>query len=230
MFKSLTIQAVAEFDLVAKGPVLIGDKAGNKIDPTQPDITFLSGQISSDGHFSCVIPGSSIKGAIRSYCEQLLDGEIGAKTQSLFGKVANKNNKDSQKSKIYFHDAFAVPETLVISTRFSTAIDPFTQSPKSTSLNNVGTVDKGVFKAGFRIVNFSNEEIKAILDALSKINTGEILFGGRKSRGFGYMNVENFRLTVNNGYNEDFEPVNEKTLDSLEKAFSYFDKEIYNER
>lgn len=223
MFEILKRQAVAEFDLVAKGPVLIGDANGTKIDPTLPDNTFLSGQISSDGSTSCVIPGSSIKGAIRSFCEELLDGEEGVKTQMLFGKLAKDNNF---KSKIYFHDAFAVPETLVISTRFSTAINPFSQSPKGTSLNNVATVDKGVFKAGFRIVNFNNEEIKAILTALCKINTGEILFGGRKSRGYGFMNVENFHLTVNDGYDKKFEPVNEKESDSLEKAVSYFDKEV----
>ena len=82
MFKKLSNQAHAEFDLCADGPVLISSGKSNKTNPTLPDNTFITGYniIKESGETSrfenYLIPGSTIKGVIRHYInEQLMYSE-----------------------------------------------------------------------------------------------------------------------------------------------------------
>ena len=216
MFRDIRRTAVAEFELAAMGPVLISSGISTKTDPTLPDNVFLTGRTDSDGTLAYVIPGSSIKGVIRHNCSLIGDRET-----SLFGTVSG----GAQKSRVSFHDAYADMDTIVTGIRAQTAISPHIQSAKSSSLNNVQNVEKGNFKAGFKLLNFADDELFSIIDVLVRINSGEVRFGGRKSRGFGFMNVKNFSLRITNGFNSDLSAKDEIVLDSLDEAFFHFGKE-----
>lgn len=222
MFKKLSNQAHAEFDLCADGPVLISSGRSNKTNPTLPDNTFITGYniIYDSGEKkrfeNYLIPGSTIKGVIRHYINEQL-AYPDKDTEKLFGKITN----GAQKSKVKFNDAFAVPETIVTATRYSTAIDPFLQTAKKGTLNNMEVVEKGVFKASFTVKNFSSVEMEKLLLAIFDINTGAVRFGGKRSRGFGQMKVENFKLNLFDGYNENFEKIKERNFTDIEEAVKY---------
>lgn len=218
MFEKLKCTACAEFDLSADGPVLVSEGGSNKPDPTRPDNTFMTGLFGAEHNDAAyVIPGSTIKGVLRNRMYDILsDDEV----KTIFGKIDNGN----QKSKIKFNDAYAIMDTVITSVRHSTAIDPFTQSAKRTSLHNMEVVEKGIFKAGFIFKNYTSIEMEKLMLALCDINSGAVRFGGKISRGFGKMNVDNFHMKVNSGYDADLKPINEMEFDSPEAAAEYFRK------
>ena len=67
-----------------------------------------------------VIPGSTIKGVIRSRVHDINSSIV----DGLFGKAGDK----PQKGKIGFHDAYAIPESVVTNIRYNTKIDNKLQS------------------------------------------------------------------------------------------------------
>ena len=97
MFEKLERVAIAEFDLIADGPVLVQSGKSNKINPTLPDSSFLRGLYNGEETF--VIPGSTIKGVIRSYVSDTLDPtkELGdneiSQINKLFGYIGKGNRK-----------------------------------------------------------------------------------------------------------------------------------------
>lgn len=218
MFEKLTCSAKAEFELCAAGPVLVSSGQSHKTDPTVPDTTFMTGYIGKDHKTECyVIPGSSVKGVLRHHIQDFYIIN-NSDAEALFGKI----NGGAQKSKIKFYDAYAVPDTVFTTVRNSTKIDPNSQSPVKGSLNNMEVVEKGIFKAGFQIKNFSHKEIEALLMALLDIDTGAVRFGGKSSRGFGKMKIGSFSMTADNGYDSDLQPKDKVTFSDIESALKYF--------
>lgn len=205
MFEKFERIAVAEFDLRAAGPVIVSSGKNNELDPRLPDITFLSG---SDGKGKAfVIPGSTIKGIIRGFVyNEYKHGRTAVDEEELFGRAIGT----AQKSKISFHDAYADMDTVISNIRHSTALDPILQSAKGGSLNNVQVVESGAFRAGFKIVNYSDDELEIIIRALKAVNDGILRFGGRTSRGYGVMRVENFSMKIYNGFDENLDRKIEK--------------------
>lgn len=210
MFLKLKKEAVAYFDLCAAGPVIISGKNNNKTDFNLSDISFLNA-VDENGKTIYVVPGSTIKGVIRHHIEDKYDKD----ESELFGK-----EKDgAHKSKVSFFDAYADMDTIETRIRYNTAINNVSQSVKGVTLNNIQTIEKGTFKAGFKIVNFSYIELEKILESLLAINNREVFFGGRTSRGFGRMQVKNFSITINNGYKNNFE-ADTKKIDIIDEAIN----------
>lgn len=214
MFEILKRSAYAEFDLCADGPVLISSGQSNKTDPTLPDNTFMTGFYGKDHVKNFVIPGSTVKGVIRHYMTDCFSDEF----NEFFGTL----RPQAYKSKIKFNDAYAVPDTVVTAVRYSTKLNPLIQSAETGTLNNMQVVESGVFKASFSVKNYTDTEMEKLLCAIYDINSGAVTFGGKKSRGFGHMKVQNFRLYSFDGYNSDLSKKNEKMFDSIEKAVKYF--------
>lgn len=218
MFEKLTCTAAVEFELCAAGPVLVSSGRSHKTDPTLPDTTFMTGYIGRNHSEECyVIPGSSIKGVIRHHIQDnyIINDEAAEK---LFGKIKG----GAQKSKIKFYDAFAVPNTVTTAVRNSTKIDPNSQSPVRGSLNNMEVVERGTFKAGFQIRNFTYKEIESLLKTLLDIDSGAVRFGGKVSRGFGQMKIGSFSMTANRGYDTELKPVDKVSFSDIEEALKYY--------
>ncbi len=212
MFKKIKNEAVAEFKLCADGPVLISSGKSCKTNPTLPDSIFLTGATENEQNVF-VIPGSSIKGVIRTYVEDYFKTD---KVEELFGRV-----KDTAlRSKVSFHDAYADMSTVVDSIRNSTAINKISQSASNSSLNNMQVVEKGEFDAGFKIVNYEENELETIIKALMAVDDGELFFGGKTSRGFGRMKIKDFRIKINNGFDENLMPKITE-FDSFDKVIEY---------
>lgn len=218
MFESLNNTVVAEFILSAVGPVLVGSKGSNELDPTLPDAAFLMG---SDGEQKAfVIPGSTIKGVIRSrYCD--VNGNV--PTEEVFGCI---NGQKTHRSKLYFHDAYADMKTVKCGIRYSTAIKSINQNAKKNSLNNMQAVEKGDFHAGFKAINCTDENIYALLKILDEVNFGLVKFGGRKSRGFGAMKISSFTLRENSGFDENFNEKEKIVYHSLEDALKAYSERV----
>jgi len=73
VFQQALNQAILTFQLRPAGPVLIksGREAG--ADPTIPDMNFVRSHHSGIGQEATVyLPGSSLKGTLRSYCERIV--------------------------------------------------------------------------------------------------------------------------------------------------------------
>ena len=220
MFEKLKNVAIAEFDLIADGPILVKSGKSTKTKPTLPDSFFLRGLY--NGEETLVIPGSTIKGVIRSYVSDTFDPEkkCGENKIPEIIKLFGFGGKKGQKSMISFHDAYAVPETVVTNIRYNIAINKLTQSAKNTTLNDLEVVEQGIFKAGFRLINF-DDELEWILNALKEVDTGLIRFGGRRSCGFGKMRIGDFCLKISEGYNADLSIKNEQEFTSFESALKY---------
>ena len=212
MFEIFKNEAIAEFDLVADGPLLISSGIKNNIDPTLPNTTFLSGYI-KNGERTFVIPGSTIKGIIRHHASESMNY---LEENELFGSLK------PQKGKISFFDAYADSKTVRTTIRYNTAINKVSQSAKTTTLNDMQIVEKGIFKAGFKIINFKPLELSMILHTLCDINLSMVRFGGRRSRGFGQLKVENFKIVLKNGYGQDFQPINPVEINSLNEAYQKY--------
>lgn len=216
MFEKYDNAAYAEFDLCAAGPVLVGSGQHNEIDVRLPDDTFLSG---SDGEKTAfIIPGSTIKGLIRNYIWKAKELSVSAEND-LFGTVIKK----AHKSRISFYDAYADMDTVVSTIRYQTAINPILQNAKTGSLRNMQVVEKGVFNAGFRIINFNKQELSSISKALDAINKGTVRIGGKTSRGFGRMTINNFRMRIVQGFDDNLEPIVIKKYNSLDEYIGEMD-------
>ncbi len=221
MFEKVECTAYAEFDLCADGPVLISSGKSNKTNPTLPDNTFMTGFCGAKHNDEMyVIPGSTIKGVIR----HSIDEETAIRIFGTKGEKYNNTYYPMQKSKIKFNDAFAVPDSIVTTIRHSTAINPINQSVKGGSLNNMEVIEKGTFKAGFIFKNYTDAEMEKILLAFYDVNEGAVRFGGKVSRGFGKMRIENFSMKVNNGFDESLMPKNEIVFGKIETAIEHFRK------
>ena len=207
MFEKAISAALAEFDLCADGPVIVSSGKNNELDPRQADAVFMSGSNGSETAF--VIPGSALKGVVRSYTEEGCSKEF---ADNLFGCAEG----EKRKGKIAFSDAYADMDTVKTGKIFSTAIHPILQSAKNGSLNNVQAVLDGIFKARFKITNYTDDEVRAVLKALDAVNRGEVRIGGRTSRGFGKMRIDRFKMTLYGGYNDKLERQVIKTYDSFE--------------
>lgn len=69
MFKRHLNELIVEFTIAPDGPILIkaGDTGG--VDPTRPDMEFV--RVWYNGRETVYLPGSSLKGMIRSHCEKI---------------------------------------------------------------------------------------------------------------------------------------------------------------
>lgn len=222
MFKVLENTVTAKFTLSAAGPVIVGSKGSNELDPILPDATFLMGNNGEEAAF--VIPGSTIKGVIRSrYCEKTGKKDNDYSVKALFGKAESNN---SQRSKISFHDAYADMGTIKAGIRHFTSINSINHNPVKSSLRNIQAVEKGDFYGGFKAINCTSQEIYTILQILDEVNSGLVKFGGQKSRGFGTMEISSFDLVENQGFDENLRAKDENLYNSLEEALKAYSERV----
>ena len=86
-------------------------------------------------------------------------------------------------------------------------------------MRNIQAVEKGAFKAGFSIVNPTDKELNNIADALKAVQQGIIRFGGSTRRGFGLMNIGNFKLTITKGFDDELNAIAEKQYNSFDEFY-----------
>ena len=219
--KELNKEICGAFTISADGPLLVKSGTSNKTDPALPDARFLTGK---DGETEAyVIPGSSLKGVIRHYLE---DNHIleEAAVKSLFGTHIG----GSLRGRLSLSDAYADMSTVHIIHRTNTALGAVSQSTLRGSLNNTDTLDQGHFRCSFRILNPSEKDICALLNALDAMNRHILFIGGRTSKGYGRISVKDFQMRVIDGFTPAFEPNITAEFSDLAQAVSTYRKENGN--
>lgn len=232
MFREMKNEVIIEYSLETQSPLFIKSGKETGLDPNLADNVCL--KVYKDGVLTPVMPGTSIKGVFRNRAERLLKGSCDIfnkacikKSQETKGKTAKELYNNScpacrlfgstvLKSRISFSDAYPEGE-YKIGTRTSVGIDRFTGAAKKGALFDMEYVEWAEFKGSIKINNFFNWQVKTIMQVFKDIDEGFVLFGGLTSRGFGRMQVKDFKVKV-------------RYYDKSKKKNEYIDKDFYIER
>lgn len=214
MFATIRNEARIRCVIEADGPLIIRAAAPSNIDPTRPDMEFVR-----DGAGQLILPGSSLKGVIRSRAERILRRErpndgacnpfCGACGQGqnlrprgeeryaqlcyacrLFGSVALRG-------RAAFADARPVdPAAIVLGQRTHVAVNRVSGGPASGSLFSPEVVERGSFRAEIVLTNFALWQFLILLNVLQEMDEGLVRLGGATTRGYGRVRVRDQGVQV----------------------------------
>jgi CRISPR-associated protein Csm3 len=201
VFEKLTDRRIIKGEIISETPLHIGSgKKDLEIEPIDtPIITDTSGQP--------YIPGSSIKGKVRSEAERIarqngqvvcnppqIDQMCGTQVKNpdnycicckIFGTAAGRDAKGkSVASKVKFRDSYPLEKIDKPLTRAVIALDRDTGSVSGGALAHTEAVPTGT-KFDLEIVcdNMTEDELKLLRAALKSVQDSAL--GGYSSRGFG---------------------------------------------
>lgn len=217
MFKELKNQALLQFNIVTDSPFCIKSGNNNEIDPSLPDMQCLRTQ--KNGQPTVFIPGSSLKGVIRTRYEKiakLFGGRVCNvvdKNESCSKTYEKKENESGEKihqkicegcklfgcgllgSAISFKDAYPVGD-VVIGLRNGVGINRITGGAQKGAIYNFEVVEEGTFETTITLINFALYQLKLLAFALKDLNDGYVSIGGSTTRGLGKVKVEDFKIKI----------------------------------
>lgn len=208
MHKRLLNEMLMEVLIQPNGPILV--KAGEKgADPTLPDMEFVR----TNG--KPYLPGSSLKGVIRSHCERLARTVGGAKLSCdpLDTKSSCSVRLQGQElSTAAIHDRSCFVCRLFGNTSLASRFhitdampldgtDPKTEERNGVAIDrvfgsvavgpfNYETVTEGTFEATLFVRNFGLAQLGLLALALRDLQQGRVRIGFGKSRGLGTVKLE----------------------------------------
>lgn len=217
MHKRLLNEAVIDLTISPKGPILI--KSGLEgADPSRPDMEFVRTNHAELGE-TVYLPGSSLKGVVRSYCEKIAR-TVGAKCCNPFddsscGKKVEEANKKRDNNlsgdEIYANVSYACrickifgstgmssrikfndayPNGKVnIEQRTNVAIDRIMGSVAAGPFD-MEVVTSGSFSTKVTLKNFELWQMGLLGLALRDMEKGRVRLGFAKSRGLGEIEVK----------------------------------------
>lgn len=229
MHKRLLNQAVLEFSITPRGPLLIksGREAG--ADPTLLDMNFVRIYHAGLGTETVYLPGSSLKGTLRSYAERAAR-TLGVRCCNPFdntfcGRRLDKVTSAAERhkractacrlfgntalaSRLRIADAYPTPETLAAANRTwqrdGVAIDRISGAV-AVGPFNLEVVTQGVFRTTLAVDNFQLWQLGLLAIMLRDLGQGLVPIGFGKSRGLGQVAVTLEQVAVS--YPGRFEPV-----------------------
>ncbi len=223
MHKKLVNELRLTFRIQPQGPLLIksGREAG--ADPTLLDMNFVRTTHAELGH-TVYLPGSSLKGAIRSYCEKI-GRTVGLKVcnpldvRDSCGRRLERKAKRATGAEIYrqlcpiccifghtvmsshirFDDAYPTPETVAVvnetEERDGVAIDRVSGAV-AVGPFQLEVVTRGEFLAGLTLRNFQLWQVGLLAVALRDMAEGRVPLGFGRSRGLGRVRLRYDRLEI----------------------------------
>jgi len=221
MFKNLRNEVKVTFWLRTAGPLLIKGPDEPGLDPLLPDMCFVRAW--RNGESVPYIPGSSLKGVLRSRAEQIVRALApdGMKIPDPFDKqqihdldrlLRNESGREAYYAsdpltqlfgqtylagRLRCSDAFPVPGKLLrMNVRNHVAINRITGASQGTALFNPEVVEEGTFEAEISLTNFALWQLKLLGLLLQDLDEGYILLGGGSTRGYGRVRVENARVVL----------------------------------
>ncbi len=203
-FDKLTERIIVKGQVILDTPLHIG--SGKK----DIDIGDVDNPIITDIYDQAYIPGSTLKGKVRSEAERIARSKYpnicyppnvknmcGSKEYSfdkmciccsIFG-TAGASGGTSIASKIKFRDGYPIDKIEAMLTRSGTTLDRKTGSTSSGSLYTTEAVPAGVrFNFEFVCDNMTEEEMRLLKAALKSVEDSSL--GGLSSRGFGKVRFE----------------------------------------
>lgn len=249
MFAEMKNQFKLSFELKVDSPLCI--KSGEKgIDPSMVDDVCIRSY--KNGEEVVFIPGSSIKGVIRTQCEKIIN--IIANTKKCCNILETHdscNKKDDNKksaSEIYnllcpackmfgctalggrikFNDAYPIDNKFKVGYRDGVGIDRITGASQKGVKYDYEVVEDASFKVIITGDNYELYQLKILLYALNDINEGYVTFGSNSTRGNGKMLVNNMSLTIRD-YRENQNCITGYKNDDKGGKINYSNKGYYNE-
>ncbi len=217
MHKRLLNEAILELTIHPEGPILI--KAGDTgADPTRPDMEFV--RTRQNGVSVVYLPGPSLKGVIRSHCEQIVRT---VKAAACCNPVIRPESctelsglkQDQPGEYVHAHSCFVCQMfgNQVLAGRVRTA-DAYPVDPKKvhTEERNGVAIDRvfgsvavgpfqievlteGDFQTRIAVRNFTVAQLGLLALALRDLKLGRVGVGFGKSRGLGHVTASFDRLT-----------------------------------
>lgn len=196
-----------------EGPLLIKSGGEGMADPSLPDMAFVRSGAPGGGPLTVYLPGSSLKGVIRSHCERIARtlgvdccDPVGERQSPCHQEIAEEGDAQRQ-SKIYkgvcvlcrtfgstqiasrvrFADGFPEPGTVRTETRTSVAIDRLTGGSKGGALFQFEAVIAGRFLSRIMLHNYQLWQAGLLALALRDLDAGRLQLGYGTSRGMGYV-------------------------------------------
>lgn len=249
MFAKMRNQFKLSFNLKIDSPLCI--KSGDKgIDPSMVDDVCVKSY--KNGEEVVFIPGSSIKGVIRTQCEKIINiiaNEM--KCCDIFDRQNSCNKKDDDKKsaaeiydllcpacrmfgctalggRIKFNDAYPVDNKFKLGYRDGVGINRITGASNKGAKYDYEVVEDASFMVTITGDNYELYQLKLLLYALNDINEGYVTFGSNGTRGNGKMLVENLSLTIRD-YRKDIDCISGYKDNDRGKAVNYSDEGYYNE-
>lgn len=221
MFKRLFNELTLVFDISPnEAPLLIksGREAG--ADPTLLDMNFVRTVHPRTGEMTVFLPGSSLKGTLRSYCEKIartvrngqdphwccnpfdemfcgrrLEKETSAAKRYAGSCVACRTfGNTGMGSHLVLTDAYPQDEPR-LEQRDGVAIDRISGAVAAGPFN-LEVVTRGTFRATLTLRNFQLWQVGLLAIALRDLGHGLVPIGFGKSKGFGRVTVTYQRLEV----------------------------------
>lgn len=145
------------------------------------------------------IPGSSIAGSIRKW--SLSESKYSRKlVDNLFGSNDNTNSKMSS---IYFSDLKIIDYKICQRDGIKVDENKITEKTAKYNFEIIETGAKGLLKIklilrefDFDNIKYINNCLKLIKEAFDALNSNDIVFGFKKTRGFGRFCVENQKYEI----------------------------------
>lgn len=162
-----------------------------------PDIDNTLIRVNIQGEEVPYIPGSSIKGVIRSMLERALDG-VGSKEKVVSYIFGTANPRNSVQGHACFSDAIPVGKVATHS-KPGVAIDSVTGAAKHGHYYRIETISPGArfrFKLILENIDLREENIisKALRLVLSELKQGNVSVGGKTSSGLGVVELRNISI------------------------------------
>lgn len=215
MFRELKNEAKLSVVLHTRSPLTIRSSEGKLLDPTLPDMQCIKSRY--QGKDTVIIPGSSLKGVIRSRYETVVS-LLGGKCCNIFDRYSKCNKKiklpkgepPEKKgkyvydnvcpacklfgclniaSRIHIADAYPVAEC-VLGERTGVGINRITGAAQKGALYDFEVVEDGSFQVEMTLKNYELYQMVLLLYVLKDIDEGYVSLGAAATRGNGRMEVQ----------------------------------------
>jgi CRISPR-associated protein Csm3 len=221
MHKRRVNEWVLQIVIEPVGPLLIKSGAESGADPTLPDMNFVRTQHPMSGERTIYLPGSSLKGALRSHAERIIrtvKGEAseiccdplhrreacGSRTRDI--KDAARQYKalclacrtfghTVQASHFFIADAYPDRALDRLPVRHQVAIDRLSGGV-AVGPFELEVAEQGRFETRLMLVNFERWQLGLLALALRDLAEGRLLLGYGKSRGLGQVRAYLGRMEI----------------------------------
>lgn len=217
LFKQLVNEARLNFRLMTASPLAIRSGRENTLEPGRPDMQCV--RTYYQGQETVYIPGSSLKGVIRSRAEQivsLLGGQACNPVDR--GSSCSRQERELREAgaaeryrrvcpacrifgstlvaaRAAFPDAFPVGQVKT-GEKAGVGINRITGGAQSGALFQQEVVESATFVARIFLTNYELWQLKVLLWALQDIHDGYVALGGGSTRGLGRMEVGGVSMEV----------------------------------
>ncbi|MHA1796772.1 MAG: RAMP superfamily CRISPR-associated protein [Promethearchaeota archaeon] len=207
MLKKQYNEMILSYKIIPKGPILIKSGVEGGADPTLPDMNFVRTNDPATGKQTVYLPGSSIKGMMRSYAEKIMR-TLNIDMKDTFDDFKELKDKDdyiiykkscpitklfgspAMASRIKFTDAYPVNGRYpTILQRTNVAINRLLGSVQAGPFN-MEVVTDGSFSGKIYLRNFELWMIGLIGLVFKDLRDEKIKIGYAKTRGLGDVTVE----------------------------------------